>query len=111
MHLAHYTRELEELQAGAPEHSWRHTREILERAYGGDIDGGEPIFADRDQVETECEGGKHCIERKHVTVRKEMLDKYGYNGEPAICPGCSEVEAGNDGILTATSAADYYVRE
>ena len=29
-------KELEELQAGAPEHSWRRTKEILERAYGPD---------------------------------------------------------------------------
>ena len=29
-------KELEELQAGAPEHSWRRTKEILERAYGAE---------------------------------------------------------------------------
>ena len=33
---AQLCKELELLQAGAPEHSWRKTREILERAYGGE---------------------------------------------------------------------------
>lgn len=33
---AQLCKELEMLQAGAPEHSWRKTREILERAYGGE---------------------------------------------------------------------------
>ena len=36
-------RELEELQAGAPEHSWKRTKEILERAYGPEQLGA--IFA------------------------------------------------------------------
>ena len=36
-------KELEELQAGAPEHSWRRTKEILERAYGSEQLGA--IFA------------------------------------------------------------------
>ena len=33
---AQLCKELEMLQAGAPEHSWRKTREILQRAYGGE---------------------------------------------------------------------------
>ena len=33
---AQLCRELEELQASAPEHSWRRTKQILERAYGAE---------------------------------------------------------------------------
>lgn len=37
-------RELEHLQAGAPEHSWRETKKILERSYGVGADGSTSRF-------------------------------------------------------------------
>lgn len=37
-------RELERLQAGAPEHSWKETKKILERSYGVSTDGATSRF-------------------------------------------------------------------